>query len=160
LFKGCTQPLSSDPKIKLECYGYLPYITNPVCEESPQVWSLSRLTQMITIKLRVREGEEHGHKSTTQQHMHKKQRQKRHNNITQEKLKSGVLISLKSLEGVVAECRNCSMLLRCLGTAPWLLGVPFIAARGLGTVGSSIWKLHTCTVCYVHWTVRYAPDSA
>jgi hypothetical protein len=56
LVKGCTQPLSSDPKIELECYGYLPYITNPVCEESPQVWSLSRLTQMITIKFRVSVG--------------------------------------------------------------------------------------------------------
>jgi hypothetical protein len=51
--KGCTQPLSSDPKIKLECHDILFYI-NPVCEESLQVGVNHGLTQMITIKLRVR----------------------------------------------------------------------------------------------------------
>jgi hypothetical protein len=37
LVKGCTQPLSSDPKIKLEYYGFLPYTKFSLCEESPQV---------------------------------------------------------------------------------------------------------------------------
>jgi hypothetical protein len=34
--EGCTQPLSSDPKINLNTTTFLPYIF-PVCEESPQV---------------------------------------------------------------------------------------------------------------------------
>ena len=42
------------------------------------------LTQMITTKLRVREGEEDTHKSTMQQHTQKKQRQEREYKITQE----------------------------------------------------------------------------
>jgi hypothetical protein len=53
LVKGCTQPLSSDPKIKLECHNYLPYINIPLWVISTN-WSHSRLTQMITIKSRVR----------------------------------------------------------------------------------------------------------
>jgi hypothetical protein len=35
LVKGYTQPLSSDPKIKLQCHSSLPYIYI-LCEESPQ----------------------------------------------------------------------------------------------------------------------------
>jgi hypothetical protein len=45
-------------------------ISQPVCEESPQVGVSHDLTQMITTKLRVREGEEDTHKSTMQQHVH------------------------------------------------------------------------------------------
>jgi hypothetical protein len=33
--KGCTQPLSSDPKIKLEYHDFLPYTKFSLCEESP-----------------------------------------------------------------------------------------------------------------------------
>jgi hypothetical protein len=34
--KGCTQPLSSDPKIKLKHHNFLPYLKFSLCEESPQ----------------------------------------------------------------------------------------------------------------------------
>ena len=34
--KGYTQPLSSDPKIKLEYHCFLPYLKFSLCEESPQ----------------------------------------------------------------------------------------------------------------------------
>jgi hypothetical protein len=37
LVKGCNQPLSSDPKIKLEYHGFLPFLKYSLCEESPQV---------------------------------------------------------------------------------------------------------------------------
>ena len=53
LVKGCTQPLSSDPKIKLECHSCLPYINIPLWGISIN-WSFSRLTQIITIKSGVR----------------------------------------------------------------------------------------------------------
>jgi hypothetical protein len=45
-------------------------------------------------------------KGTMQQHTHKKQRQERKYNITQEQLKNIARISLKSLEGVVVECQS------------------------------------------------------
>ena len=53
LVKGCTQPLSSDPKIKLECHNCLPYI-NILLWGIFRNWSLACLTQMITIKIGVR----------------------------------------------------------------------------------------------------------
>jgi hypothetical protein len=57
LAKGCTQPLSSDPQIKLECHHSLPYINIMLWGISTN-WSLSRLTQMITIKTGVKRGVE------------------------------------------------------------------------------------------------------
>ena len=35
--KDRTQSLSSDPKIKLEYNGFLPFLKYSLCEESPQV---------------------------------------------------------------------------------------------------------------------------
>jgi hypothetical protein len=57
LVKGSTQPLSSDPKIKLECHNSLPYIDIPLWGISTN-WSLLVLTQMIIIKFGVRRGVE------------------------------------------------------------------------------------------------------
>jgi hypothetical protein len=57
---GCTQPFSSDPKIKLECHSILPYI-KPVCEQSPQIVVSHTFHKMITIQIRVREGVEYTH---------------------------------------------------------------------------------------------------
>jgi hypothetical protein len=62
--EGCTQPFSSDPKIKLE------YHVSSLCFTISRLWgismswSLSRLIQVVTIKTRVREGIEYAHKST------------------------------------------------------------------------------------------------
>jgi hypothetical protein len=68
-------------------------------------------------------------------------------------LETGARISLLSQNCVDAMNLSVGVLLVCLGIAPWSLGVPIIAERGLRTVGSSIWKLHTClSVC--------APDNA
>jgi hypothetical protein len=62
--KGCTQPLSSDPKIKIEYHGILLYI-NLVCEESPQIGVSHTLHKMITIEIRVRGGVEYTHEHNT-----------------------------------------------------------------------------------------------
>jgi hypothetical protein len=42
--------------------------------------------------------------------------------------------------------QSVSVLVVCLGIAPWHLGVPFIAPRDLGAIGAFIWKLHTFPV--------------
>jgi hypothetical protein len=50
--KGCTQPLSSDPKIKLEYHSFLPYIKFFPLWGISTSSSLSHLTQLISIKHR------------------------------------------------------------------------------------------------------------
>jgi hypothetical protein len=42
--KGCTQPLSSDPKIKLEYHGCLPYINIPVVRNLQKLESIMPYT--------------------------------------------------------------------------------------------------------------------
>jgi hypothetical protein len=68
--KGCTKPLLSDLKIKLECHGILPYISI-LCEEFLQVVLSHTLHKMITIKIRAREGEEHTQKHNAATHTRK-----------------------------------------------------------------------------------------
>jgi hypothetical protein len=71
LVKVCSQPLSSDPNIKLECHNCLPYINISLWGISTN-WTHSCLTQMITVKTGVRRGSRDTHKRTThQQHTHK-----------------------------------------------------------------------------------------
>jgi hypothetical protein len=126
----CTQPLSSDPKIKLE------YNSSSLCFTISRLrgistsWSLSRLTQVITIKMRAREGLEYSHKSTTQQQHTQMQRRKRNNKITEYRLKKCAQISLEHFGGMVVESRSCSVLKVCLMFCSMRLGVPFIAPRG------------------------------
>jgi hypothetical protein len=38
---------------------------------------------------------------------------------------------------MLIEFWSCSVLKICLGTAPWRLGGPFIAPKGLGAIGAS-----------------------
>ena len=47
--EGCTQPLSSDPKINLNTTAFLAYIFSRLRGISTN-WSLSRLQQKITMK--------------------------------------------------------------------------------------------------------------
>jgi hypothetical protein len=58
----CTQPLSSDPKIKLEYHVVLPYVKS-LCEESPQVWVSHALHKWSQSKHKSKEGVEHTHKN-------------------------------------------------------------------------------------------------
>jgi hypothetical protein len=89
LVKGCTQPLSSDPKIKLECHSCLPYINISLWEISIN-WSFSRLTQMITIKSGVRREVETHTSAQNNNNTHTKERaykSKRHSHRFKNTLK-------------------------------------------------------------------------
>jgi hypothetical protein len=69
-------------------------ISQPVCEESPQVGVSHALHKRITIKIRVRKGEEHTHKSTAQQRTQESQINERENYMSLEQLEIGARISL------------------------------------------------------------------
>jgi hypothetical protein len=109
----------------------------PICEETPQIGVSHSLTKMITVNTRVREGER-THIKAQHRNTHKKQRQEREYKITQEQLKNSTQISLKSLDGVVAECRSVGVLLRHLGTRWRHLWGPFYSPKG----PRSCWSLH------------------
>jgi hypothetical protein len=79
LVKGCTQPLSSDLKIKLECYSCLPYIIIPSWGISTY-WSPSSLTQMITIKCGVSRGVETHTRAQCNNNTHKQRRERTNQN--------------------------------------------------------------------------------
>jgi hypothetical protein len=79
--------------------------------------------------------------------------------ITQEQLKNGVQIPLKSLEGMVTEFQSVGMLLKCFGAGRRHIGVFFIASRGLEAVGFSIWKLQNFPVCWRTGLSREPLDS-
>jgi hypothetical protein len=92
---------------------------------------------MITIKLRVREGEEYTHKITTQQHTQESQRNERKNTMSLEQLKTGAWISLQTHNYVDAMNQSVGVLLVCLGTPARRLGAPFTTPRP-----RSRWLLH------------------
>jgi hypothetical protein len=58
------------------------------------------------------------------------------------------------MKSEVVESRSCSMLLWCLGACSMHLGVPVIAPRSLGAIGSSFGKQSTSPICVCtgHWT--------
>jgi hypothetical protein len=122
LVKGCTQPLSSDLKIKLECHSRLPYVNTPLWGISIN-WSLSRLTQMITIKSEIRRGGRNTHKSTTQQQHAHKQRRERTNQNDRVTTQECAQICLYQIKSMVTKFWSCGVLKVCLGTALWRLRV-------------------------------------
>jgi hypothetical protein len=101
--KGCSQPLSSDPKIELECHS-LPYITiNPLVRIFHNLESLA-VIHKIRVTTLAQEREENTHigakiSHTTQEHDHKSA-----NTSYKKWLKNITQISLKQMECVVAEC--------------------------------------------------------
>jgi hypothetical protein len=107
----------------------------PVCEESPQDWSLSPLQQRSQWKHEVRLGwaTHTRHKS---QHIHA---HKRRLELKWQHRESLTLIELKSLTqrsecaGTKSGCLR--MLSECLFFSSMRLGLPFIALRQLGVVG-------------------------
>jgi hypothetical protein len=64
--ESCTQLLSSDPMINLNTTVLCFSSQYPVCEESPQLWSLSPLHLRFTKKYGVREGTSNAHKTQNQ----------------------------------------------------------------------------------------------
>jgi hypothetical protein len=65
--ESCTQLLSSDPMINLNTTVLCFSSQYPVCEESPQLWSLSPLHLRFTKKYGVREGMSNAHKTSKDQ---------------------------------------------------------------------------------------------
>jgi hypothetical protein len=119
---------------------FLPYISIPVCEESPELGVSHSLTKISQPQLRVRNGDRiHTQKHNAATHVGKPWNECK-NIVSQWQDKIGARISLKTLEGVVAEFQIVAMLLRCLGTGRRRLGVPFIAPRCLAVFGFFIWK--------------------
>jgi hypothetical protein len=88
----CTQPLSSDPNIKLEHHNCLPYINIPLRGISTN-WSFSCLTQMITIKSGVRRGVETHPRAQRDNNMHTSKEESAQIKTTESELKN----TLKSL---------------------------------------------------------------
>jgi hypothetical protein len=70
-------------------------------------------------------------------------RRERNNKTKEQRPKKCAQISLEHFGDVVAEFRSCGVLKLCLVCFSMRLGVPFIAPRGLGVVGSYIRKLQT-----------------
>jgi hypothetical protein len=66
--EGCTQPLSSDPKINLNTTAFLLSLS-PDCEESPQVGASRPYNKDHKEGTRVRLGEQHT-QHTNPQHTH------------------------------------------------------------------------------------------
>jgi hypothetical protein len=133
--KGCAQPLSSDPKIKLEYHVVLPYIKS-LYEESPQVGVSHALHEWSQSKHKSKEGvETHTRVQEQQHHAHKQKREHRNQNdrvFSQENTQ----FSLERVESVVALNRSFGVLLVCLGNNSMFLGGYLIAPRAKGVVSS------------------------
>jgi hypothetical protein len=86
---GCTQPLSSDPKIHLNTMVFLFLLLYPVCEESPQLGVSRPYNEYQSESTRVREGS-NTHKSTANTHTHGQDlsSNKYHKVLTRTELKS------------------------------------------------------------------------
>jgi hypothetical protein len=100
--EGCTQPLSSDPKIKLEYHGSCLYLDIPFMRN---LHKLESLTPYIIVhnQNRSKGGGKNTHKSaiTTTTHTKAKTRvQQQNNRVTSKKCAQ---IFLESLNGVVAK---------------------------------------------------------
>jgi uncharacterized membrane protein (DUF106 family) len=136
LAKGCTQPLSSDPKIKLECHSCLPYINILLWGISIN-WSLSYLKQMITIKSEVSRGQKHTQEHNCRYTTHTSKEESERIKMTESQHKN-MLKSLSNKSKVWSQSFGvvvCSKY--AWGTALWRLGDSFIASRDLGAVRAS-----------------------
>jgi hypothetical protein len=137
--EGCTQPLSSDPKIDLNTTTFLAYIFSRLRGISTG-WSLSPLQLMITKKHESKGGKATHTNPQQYTHTHKPRLElkMKHNKFT-------TRMELKSLTQLIkcaeTECGRLRMLKVCLGDSSMRLGVPFIAPRQLGAVGGILGRL-------------------
>jgi hypothetical protein len=135
--KGCTQPLASDPMVHLNTTVFFLSRCFPLWGISTS-WSISPLQSWSQWKTtRVRVGKRHTQKLDPQQwHTHTSQEmstQTQRNEFTTQQ----VLKSQTQWSGcVLAESRHLRMFNRGLVYCSMRLGVPFIAPRQLGAVGS------------------------
>jgi hypothetical protein len=136
LDKGCFQPLSSDPKIELECHG-LHYINS-----IPITRNLYKLQFLAAIhKIRVKTKHNRGQRVHTQepkpatQHKNKITRAK---NTQSYKNNSNLCLDLiRTIRTCVAECWIVERLLVCLCDEQVCHGGSFIAPKGTIIVAPS-----------------------
>jgi hypothetical protein len=135
--EGCTQPLSSDPKINLNTTVFSFSIFSRLRGIST-IWSLSPLQLRSQRKHRVRLGRATHTRLNHSTIMHTSEKvstQTQHEEFTTQ-------IVLKSQERrsdcVKAKSRSPRMLRMCLLYSSMHLGVPFIAPRQLGAVGDQL----------------------
>jgi hypothetical protein len=113
--KGCNQPFSSDPKVKLERH-YSSLYQESLSQGISTIWSLLQLYTKSELQLRAREGREYKHKSQSQQHNTKERITRPQHIVCQEQHNNDARISLESHDCVVAECQSVERLLECLCT--------------------------------------------
>jgi hypothetical protein len=131
------------------------------CEESTN-WSVSRLTQMITIKIGVRMGIEMHTRAQRSNNTHTSEKREHTNQNIGVTAQEHAQISLQQINNVVAKVRSCSVLKECLVDSSMRLGGPFIASRDLGAVGAPFGRPRLPSVCgctrlsYAHRTLHSA----
>jgi hypothetical protein len=133
--EGCTQPLSSDPRIHLNTTVFLSFTISRLRGIST-TWSLSPLQLMITKKHEFKEGKSNTHKSTAiRTHTAKTWAQM---NSTKFTARTQLKSLRRSIECAKTECEWLRMLKVCLMSSSMRLWVPFIAPRQLGAVESNL----------------------
>ena len=108
-----------------------------------QLWEIStKLESLAPYKIdqnqiHSKEGSRNAHRSTIVATPRTQAKKRAHDSKWQSHSSKCAQISLQQIKSVVSESRGCSMLLWCLGTAPWRLGYLFIAPRDLEAIGAS-----------------------
>jgi hypothetical protein len=132
--EGCTQPLSSDPKINLNTTVLSLSQEYPIVRNLHNLESLTPYIIWSPMNTRVR-GSRNTHKwLSCSNNTHTSQEKSTQNNTTESQLKD----TLKSLSqwnnGVIAKSRHCRMFNGCFVWSSMHIGVPFIARRDLGAI--------------------------
>jgi hypothetical protein len=135
--EGCTQPLSSDPKIHLNTTVFFFLSLYPGCEESPQLGASRPYNLMITKKHGCKGGKSNTHKTQSK-------RQTR-TLVTTWALSSHTEFSTQEELKLLSQWIKCArmkswcleMIKECLVFSSMRLGVPFTGPRQLGAVGSN-----------------------
>jgi hypothetical protein len=135
--EGCTQSLSSDPMIYLNTTIFFLIADVYLCEESPQV----RASHLYNIDHNENHNSKGGNRNTRKSYSHSNDTHTSQETSTQtqcsEFTTQQVLKSQTQLSGcVLAESRRLRMFNGGLVYCSMRLGVPFIAPRHLGFVGS------------------------
>jgi hypothetical protein len=131
--EGCTQPLSSDPMINLNTTSF-PFSRS---QGISTTWSLSPLQLMITKKHISKGGESNTHKTQNKSTItHTKPQLELTTQLEEFSTQMGLKSLFQRIECARMESWCLGMIKECLGYSSMRLGVPFIATRQLGTVGT------------------------
>jgi hypothetical protein len=172
LVKGCTQPISSDPKIKFECHICLPYNSNPFVRNLHTLESLTPYTSDLNKKQSKGGSRVHTQEHNRSNNKHTSQRESTRTRTTELQLRN-VLESLKHFKTAWSQSLGvavCSRMLSVMVEVPRDL---FYSPKGPRSRCSFIWKAQitfclrahqTCPVplharCLLTWqAVNVAPE--